>query len=75
MERKLYKKLWDIRFKKMLKLEERAVTEYTNLIRECREKYKDHHVIIGELKRLVADEKKHTLLVKELSDILGRQSR
>ncbi len=73
MEKRLYKQLWSLRFKKMLKLEEKAAADYEALLMECREKYKDH-AIIHELERLVSDEKKHALLVMELLEILGRQS-
>ncbi len=73
MEKRLYKQLWGLRFKKMLHLEEKAASDYEALLRECRAKYNDHS-IIPELERLIADEKKHTQLVKELLDILGRQS-
>lgn len=73
MDRRLYKQLWSLRFKKMLQLEEKAAGDYEALLAECRTKYNSHS-IIPELERLIADEKKHAQLVKELLEILARQS-
>lgn len=73
MEKRLYKQLWGLRFKKMLHLEEKAAADYEALLRECRAKYGEHS-IIPDLERLISDEKKHARLVKELLDILGRQT-
>ena len=72
MEGRLYKKLWDIRFKKMLSLEEKAVRDYTSLRKDCEGRLKEHS-ILPHLDRLIADEKKHAGLVCELMEILERQ--
>ena len=72
MDRILYKELWKLRFEKMLKLEEESVKDYQSLSGECKTKYKDHS-IIPHLEKLITDEKKHALLVKELLTILNRQ--
>jgi len=73
MDRRLYRELWRLRFEKMLKLEEESVKDYQTLIEECRRKHKDHS-IIPHFEKLIADEKKHVALVKELLQILNRQS-
>ena len=72
MERRFYKELWGLRFKKMLMLEEKSVTDYEALLQECR-KHSKSHSIIPHFERLIADEKKHAHLVKELIRILERQ--
>ena len=72
MERKLYKELWDIRFRKMLHLEQKSVVDYEALLAECKKKYKGHS-IEPIFEELIRDEKKHTLLVQELIQILNRQ--
>ena len=72
MERRFYKELWGLRFNKMLALEKRSVVDYQALIEECKKHFKNHSVI-AHLERLVADEKKHVLLVQELIQILDRQ--
>ena len=73
MERRLYKELWRLRFEKMLKLEEESVVDYQALLEECKTKYKDH-AVVPHFEKLITDEKKHALLVKELLAILNRQS-
>lgn len=73
MDRRLYKELWRLRFEKMLKLEEGSIVDYQNLLEECKHKYKTHS-IVPHLEKLITDEKKHALLVKELLAILNRQS-
>ena len=72
MEKRLYRELWHLRFQKMLELEKQSVVDYEALLAECKKKYKDHP-IQPHLERLIADEKKHALLVGELIEILGRQ--
>ena len=73
MERRFYKELWSIRFDKMLKLEKQSVAAYQALLDESRKRHKGHS-IEPNLDKLIADEKKHTLLVQELIEILDRQS-
>ena len=72
MERKLYRELWAIRFKKMLALEKQSVKDYESLLKECRARFFEHS-IEPHLERLIRDEKKHVLLVQELQRILARQ--
>ena len=72
MERRFYKELWEIRFKKMLQLELQSVTDYQALLNECRKKYKDHP-IEPHLEKLIKDEKKHAVLVEELISVLNAQ--
>ena len=72
MERRFYKELWRIRFNKMLELEKQAVVDYQALLNESRKKHKGHS-IEPNLEKLIADEKRHALLVQELIEILGRQ--
>jgi rubrerythrin len=72
MERRLYQELWKIRFDKMLQLEEQSVTDYEKLLEECKTKYKGHS-LEPHLEQLIKDEKKHSLLCKELLAILERQ--
>ena len=72
MQRKHYRELWEARFAKMLKLEEQSVEEYQDLLDECSSHFKGHSVI-PSLERLIADEKRHAILVKELQAILSRQ--
>ena len=73
MERRFYRELWSIRFNKMLGLEQQSVTDYQELLKECRKKYKGHS-IEPNLERLISDEKKHVLLVQELIEILNKQA-
>ena len=72
MDRPLYKELWKLRFEKMLKLEEESVVDYQALLEECKTKFKGHS-LASHLEKLITDEKKHALLVKELIAILERQ--
>lgn len=72
MERTLYRELWRMRFEKVLRLERKAVSDYEELLRECRSRFKDHP-IEPHLEKLIADEKKHTILARELCRILRRQ--
>ena len=63
MKRKFYKELWSIRFNKMLGLEKQSIVDYQALLEECKKRYKGHS-IKPHLERLIADEKRHALLVK-----------
>lgn len=72
MKRKFYKELWGMRFKKMLTLEKDSVVAYSSMLKECKKKHQMDS-IIPHLERLVADEKRHALLCKELCAILERQ--
>ena len=74
MERCFYKELWSLRFKKMLVLEKKSVVAYQTLLDECKKSFKNHS-ITSHLEKLIADEKKHVLLVQELFAILNRQDR
>jgi rubrerythrin len=73
MKRIFYRELWEIRFKKMLALECDSVAAYQILLDECKNKY---HIdsVVPHLERLIEDEKKHVLLVKELIDILNKNA-
>ena len=73
MDRRFYKELWKIRFNKILELEKQSVVTYQVLLEESRKRHKGHS-IEPNLEKLIADEKKHTLLVQELIEILDRQS-
>ena len=73
MERRLYRELWKIRFDKMLQLEDQSVLDYQKLLEECKTKYKGHS-LEPHLGQLIKDEKKHSLLCKELLAILERQT-
>jgi rubrerythrin len=72
MDRSLYRELWDMRFRKMLELEESGVHAYEGLLAELRRAQREH-ALVPHLERLIADEKKHALLVRELLEILERQ--
>ena len=72
MERCFYKELWRLRFKKMLALEKKSVVAYQALLDECKKRF-ENHSIASHLEKLIADEKKHTLLVQEMIEILSRQ--
>ncbi len=72
MKRHFYKEVWGTRFDKMLKLEEKSIVDYQALLEECQKRFRNHS-IIAHLERLIAEEKKHALLVQELIDILNRQ--
>ena len=56
----------------MLHLEEQSVADYQALLDETKKLAKDH-AIIPHFEKLIADEKKHAILVKELMQILDRQ--
>lgn len=73
MEGSLYKELWTIRFNKMLELEEKSVEEYQALLQECKSQAQDH-AIFPHLERMIVDEKKHVALVKELLEMLEKQT-
>ena len=72
MKRRFYKELWGVRFNKMLDLEEKSVVNYQALLDECKSHFR-HHSIVAHLERLIIDEKKHAVLVRELIKILDRQ--
>ena len=72
MDRRLYKELWAIRFKRMLHLEKKGVHDYESLLKECKDDHRNH-AIEPHLERLIQDEKKHVMLVEELIRILERQ--
>ena len=72
MDRRFYKELWAIRFKKMLNLERKSVMDYGMLLKECK-KIKKDHPIEPHLKKLIEDETKHARLVQEMIRILNRQ--
>ena len=61
-----------MRFEKMLKLENNSVVAYQALLEETKKSFKNHS-IFAHLERLISDEKKHALLVRELMQILERQ--
>ncbi|MBI1977468.1 MAG: hypothetical protein HYS55_01795 [Candidatus Omnitrophica bacterium] len=73
MQRALYQELWALRFGKMLALEETCVREYGALLRECKQKYKTDRELQNQFQKLIADEKKHAKLVRELLTIVQRQ--
>ena len=73
MQRKLYKELWSLRFRKMLMLEEQSMTDYQSLLEECQNGCDDSSVA-PHLRQLIRDEKKHVSLVQELINITNRQS-
>ena len=56
----------------MLALENQAIADYQGLLGECKSRFHNHS-IIENLERLISDEKKHALLVRELIQILERQ--
>lgn len=72
MERRFYRELWSLRFNKMLELEEKSVENYQALREECRARFQTHS-IAEHLDQLIADEKRHALLVRELIQILEKQ--
>lgn len=73
MDRTSYRELWQIRFKKMLHLETKSVAEYESLLAHCLGSQGDREAA-AHLAGLIADEKKHVELVKELLGILDRQA-
>ena len=72
MEKRFYKELWDLRFHKMLQLEKQSAAAYQALLDRCEKDFAGHSMI-PHFKKLIADEKRHVLLVQELIDILKRQ--
>lgn len=72
MERRFYKELWKLRFQKMLKLEKQSISDYQSLLKDLNKRFKNH-VVAPHLETLVADEKKHALLVEQLLQILDSQ--
>ncbi len=72
MKRKFYKELWASRFAKMLKLEEQSIIDYEALLDESKKRFTDQ-TIASHFEKLISDEKRHALLVKELIQILERQ--
>ena len=72
MNRKLYFELWQIRFQKLLGLEQKSIQDYRGLLAESKKNYPKHS-IHPHLEEHIADEKKHELLVKELLEILKKQ--
>ena len=71
MQRKLFQELWNLRFQKMLALEEQSISDYKDLLKECNQ-LKDEETI-KKLKQLIADETRHAKLVRELIKIVKRQ--
>ncbi len=74
MKRKFYDELWRIRFRKMLALEKESILIYQGLLNECR-KARNFTSVMPHFERLIADEKKHVMLVEELIQILDRQAK
>jgi rubrerythrin len=74
MQRKLFKKLWILRFQKMLRLEEESIEAYEAVLGESKGRLKDDEEIREHLKTLIQDEKKHARLVRELLKIVKRQA-
>jgi bacterioferritin (cytochrome b1) len=74
MQRVFYRKLWDLRFRKMLKLELTSAEAYRELLAQCR-KHAEDHAIEPHLQRLIADEERHARLVRQLVQILRRQKK
>lgn len=70
----LYKEFWAMRFREMLRLEEEGVSSYEALLEECQSQHKTERTLQAELKNLIADEKKHVRLVRELLEIVARQA-
>ncbi len=73
MQKKLYQELWNLRFQKMLALEEQSIVGYKGLIKECN-KFQDEETV-EKLKQLIADETRHARLVRELIKIVKRQGK
>ena len=71
MQKKLFQELWNLRFQKMLTLEEQSISDYKDLLKECNQ-LKDEETI-KKLKQLIADETRHAKLVRELIKIVKRQ--
>ena len=73
MQRELFKELWILRFRKMLRLEQESVVAYEELLEECEKKHKSEKEIQQHFKTLIQDEKKHAKLVQELIKIVECQ--
>ena len=73
MDKKLYRELWTIRFRRMLELEKKAARDYQAMLEDCRSRNKNH-AVMPHLERLIGDEKEHAVLVEELIQILNRQT-
>ncbi len=71
MQKKLYKELWVLRFKKMLVLEEDSIRDYESILKQCAKSKND--LLAGKLKQLIGDETRHAKLVRELIKIVNRQ--
>lgn len=72
MNRRFYRELWALRFKKMLELEKKSVKDYGALLKECKKTFGEHPMN-PHLEKLIADESKHVRLVQEMIEILDRQ--
>ena len=72
MQKKLYKELWNLRFQKMLMLEEQSIQDYEEILKEC-EKSKAASETKEKLERLITDEARHAKYVRELIKIVNRQ--
>ncbi len=72
MQKKLYKELWNLRFQKMLVLEEQSARDYKDILKECT-KLKTAETVKEKLKQLIADENQHAKYVRELIEIVNRQ--
>lgn len=72
MQKKLYKELWNLRFQKMLALEEQSIQDYEKILSECT-KQNIQGTVKGRLKQVISDEMTHAKLVNELIQIVNRQ--
>jgi hypothetical protein len=72
-ERRLYKEFWKLRFLKMLKMEEEAISNYELIVHECHSVYKDHPSLETFFANIFKDERKHAALCRELLKIVDRQ--
>ena len=72
MQKKLYKELWNLRFQKMLVLEEQSIQDYEEILKECG-KSKAASETKEKLERLITDETRHAKYVRELIKIVNRQ--
>ena len=70
MQRKLYKELWLLRFQKMLDLEEGAIREYQELLRQL----KDDIKLKEKFETLIQDETQHAKLIRQLIEIVHEQA-
>lgn len=72
MQKKLYKELWNLRFQKMLALEEQSIQDYEKILSECT-KQNIQGTVKGRLKQVISDEMTHAKLVNELIQIVNCQ--